>query len=100
MNPERLMMVLLEPITSEKSTRIAEQSNQIAFRVLKTATKAEIKQAVEQLFQVSVKAVSVLNMAGKTKRFRQTEGKRSDWKKAYVSLAAGQEIDFTMIESE
>ncbi|MDF1645925.1 MAG: 50S ribosomal protein L23 [Legionellaceae bacterium] len=98
MNPERLMMVLLEPITSEKTTRIAEQSKQFAFRVLKTATKAEIKQAVEQLFQVSVKSVSVLNMAGKTKRFRQTEGKRSDWKKAYVSLAPGQEIDFTVTE--
>ncbi|MDX2346049.1 MAG: 50S ribosomal protein L23 [Legionella sp.] len=98
MNPERLMMVLLEPITSEKTTRIAEKSNQITFRVLKTATKAEIKQAVEQLFQVNVKSVSVLNMAGKTKRFRQTEGKRSDWKKAYVSLAAGQEIDFTVTE--
>ncbi len=98
MNPERLMMVLLEPITSEKSTRIAEKANQIAFRVLKTATKAEIKQAVEQLFQVTVKSVSVLNMAGKKKRFRQTEGKRSDWKKAYISLAPGQEIDFTVTE--
>ncbi len=98
MNPERLMMVLLEPITSEKTTRIAEKHKQFAFRVLKTATKAEIKQAVEQLFKVSVKSVSVLNMAGKTKRFRQTEGKRSDWKKAYVSLMPGQEIDFTVTE--
>jgi large subunit ribosomal protein L23 len=98
MNPERLMMVLLEPITSEKTTRIAEKSKQFVFRVLKTATKAEIKQAVEHLFQVKVKSVSVLNMAGKTKRFRQTEGKRSDWKKAYVSLMPDQEIDFTVTE--
>ncbi|MCH9756886.1 MAG: 50S ribosomal protein L23 [Gammaproteobacteria bacterium] len=98
MNLERLMMVLLEPITSEKTTRIAEKSKQFTFRVLKTATKAEIKQAVEHLFQVSVKSVSVVNMVGKTKRFRQTEGKRSDWKKAYVSLAPGQEIDFTVTE--
>jgi large subunit ribosomal protein L23 len=98
MNPERLMMVLLEPITSEKTTRIAEKCNQFAFRVLKTATKAEVKQAVEQLFKVSVQSVSLLNVVGKTKRFRQTEGKRSDWKKAYVTLAAGEEIDFTVTE--
>jgi large subunit ribosomal protein L23 len=98
MNPERIMMVLLEPIISEKATRVADKSKQFVFRVLKTATKAEIKQAVEHLFEVSVKSVSVLNMAGKRKRFRQTEGKRSDWKKAYVSLAPGQEIDFTVTE--
>ncbi|MCH9715469.1 MAG: 50S ribosomal protein L23 [Gammaproteobacteria bacterium] len=98
MNPERVMMVLLEPIISEKATRVADKSKQFVFRVLKTATKAEIKQAVEHLFEVSVKSVSVLNMAGKRKRFRQTEGKRSDWKKAYVSLAPGQEIDFTVTE--
>ncbi len=98
MNLERLLMVLIEPITSEKTTRIAEKSNQIAFRVLKTATKDEIKHAVEHLFQVNVKSVSVANMAGKTKRFRQTEGKRSDWKKAYVSLKPGQQIDFTVTE--
>ena len=98
MNPERVMMVLLEPIISEKATRVADKSKQFVFRVLKTATKAEIKQAVEHLFEVSVQSVSVLNMAGKRKRFRQTEGKRSDWKKAYVSLAPGQEIDFTVTE--
>lgn len=98
MNPERLMMVLLEPITSEKTTRIAEKCKQFAFRVLKTATKEEIKHAVEHLFQVKVKSVSVLNVSGKTKRFRQTEGRRSDWKKAYVSLQPGQDIDFTVTE--
>ena len=98
MNPERLMMVLLEPITSEKTTRIAEKSKQFTFRVLKSATKAEIKLAVEHLFKVDVKSVSVVNVMGKKKRFRQTEGKRSDWKKAYVSLQSGQDIDFTVTE--
>ena len=98
MNQERLMMVLLEPITSEKTTRIAEKAKQFTFRVLKTATKAEIKLAVEQLFKVDVKSVSVVNVVGKKKRFRQTEGKRSDWKKAYVSLQSGQDIDFTVTE--
>lgn len=98
MNQERLMMVLLEPITSEKTNRIAEKANQFTFRVLKTATKAEVKLAVEQLFKVDVKSVSVVNVVGKNKRFRQTEGKRSDWKKAYVSLQSGQDIDFTVTE--
>ncbi len=98
MNPERLMMVLLEPITSEKTTRILERSKQFTFRVLKSATKAEIKLAVEQLFKVDVKSISVVNVIGKKKRFRQTEGKRSDWKKAYVSLQSGQDIDFTVTE--
>lgn len=99
MNLERLMMVLIDPITSEKTTRIGEQSNQFAFRVLKSATKDEIKQAVEHLFKVAVKSVSIVNVSGKTKRFRFTQGRRSDWKKAYVALKPGQEIDFTMFES-
>ena len=98
MNAERLMMVLIDPITSEKTTRIADKSKQFTFRVLKTATKAEIKQAVEQLFKVSVASVTTVNMMGKKKRFRQTEGKRADWKKAYVSLKPGQDIDFTVTE--
>lgn len=98
MNLERLLMVLIEPITSEKSTRIAEKSRQFAFRVLPTATKQEIKHAVEHLFKVDVTAVTVINVAGKSKRFRGYEGKRSDWKKAYVSLASNQEIDFTVTE--
>ena len=98
MNAERLMMVLIDPITSEKTTRIADKSKQFTFRVLKTATKAEIKQAVEQLFKVSVASVTTVSMMGKKKRFRQTEGKRADWKKAYVSLKPGQDIDFTVTE--
>jgi large subunit ribosomal protein L23 len=93
MNQERLLKVLLGPLVSEKSTRLAEQSQQFAFKVLPDATKPEIKKAVEMLFDVNVKAVRVLNVKGKSKRFGRTPGRRSDWKKAYVRLQEGQEID-------
>ena len=93
MNQERLLKVLLGPLVSEKSTRLAEQSQQFAFKVLPDATKPEIKKAVEMLFDVNVKAVRVLNVKGKSKRFGRTLGRRSDWKKAYVRLQEGQEID-------
>lgn len=98
MNAERLLMVLREPHTSEKSTVIADKLKQFTFKVLKTANKIEIKKAVEHLFNVKVKNVSVLNVKGKAKRFKQTSGKRSDWKKAYVTLHADQDIDFTVTE--
>jgi large subunit ribosomal protein L23 len=98
MNAERLMMVLREPHTSEKTTIMAEKFKQFTFRVLKTATKDEIKQAVEHMFNVKVKSVSVLNVKGKRKRFKQTNGKRSDWKKAFVSLHPDYDIDFTVTE--
>lgn len=98
MNVERLMMVLREPHTSEKATVMADKFKQFTFKVMNNATKAEIKMAVEYLFNVKVKNVSVLNVKGKTKRFKQTSGKRNDWKKAFVSLHAGQDIDFTVIE--
>ncbi len=98
MNPERVLMVLREPHTSEKSTVIAEKLKQFTFRVLKTATKSEIKAAVEQLFNVKVKNVSVVNVKGKAKRFKNHAGRRSDWKKAFVSLHADQDIDFTVTE--
>lgn len=98
MNQERLMMVLREPHTSEKSTVLADKLKQFTFKVLKDATKAEIKQAVELMFNVKVKDVNVLNVLGKTKRFRQMIGKRNDWKKAYVTLAANNDIDFTAAE--
>ncbi len=93
MNQERLLKVLLGPLVSEKSTRLAEQSQQFVFKVLPDATKPEIKKAVEMLFDVNVKAVRVLNVKGKSKRFGRTPGRRSDWKKAYVRLQEGQEID-------
>ena len=95
MNQERLMMVLREPHTSEKATVLADKLKQFTFKVLKDATKGEIKQAVEMLFNVKVQDVKVLNVQGKNKRFRQIMGRRSDWKKAYVTLAPNQDIDFT-----
>jgi len=93
MNLERLHRVLLAPIVSEKSTRAAELSNQYAFKVLPNATKNEIGQAVELLFDVKVDSVQVLNVNGKKKRFGRREGRRGDWRKAYVRVQAGQNID-------
>lgn len=98
MNAEKLLMVLREPHTSEKATVMAEKFKQFTFKVLKTATKLEIKLAVEQMFNVKVRSVSVLNVKGKKKRFKQTSGKRNDWKKAFVSLHPEYDIDFTVTE--
>jgi len=94
MSQERLMKILLAPHISEKSAFIDDRHNQVVFRVLKDATKPEIKSAVELLFDVKVKAVQVLNVKGKSKRFGAVRGRRSDWKKAYVCLEEGSEIDF------
>jgi large subunit ribosomal protein L23 len=94
MNPERLMQVLLAPIVSEKSTMIADKRNQVAFRVMQDATKPEIKAAVELLFKVEVESVNVLVQKGKAKRFGRFNGRRRNVRKAYVSLKAGQEINF------
>ena len=94
MNQERLLKILLAPHVSEKTNRIAERHNQVVFKVVRDATKPEIKSAVEHLFNVRVKGVTVLNVKGKRKRFGAVYGQRSDWKKAYVSLEAGHEIDF------
>jgi large subunit ribosomal protein L23 len=91
---ERLMQVLLAPHVSEKGTTVADKHNQVVFRVLPDASKPEIKQAVETLFKVKVTQVRTLNVRGKNKRFGQRLGRRSDWKKAYITLAAGQEINF------
>jgi large subunit ribosomal protein L23 len=91
---ERLLKVLLAPHVSEKSTMAAEGNNTVVFKVLKDANKAEIKAAVEKLFEVEVNSVRTLNVKGKTKRHGQSFGKRSDWKKAYVVLKEGQDIDF------
>jgi len=94
MNQERLMKVLLGPHISEKSTNVAEQANQVVFKVMPDATKTEIKHAVEKMFEVSVEDVQVANMKGKSKRNRFGLGKRKDWKKAYVRLKAGDDINF------
>lgn len=91
---ERLLKVLVAPHISEKSTVSAELNNTIVFKVVNTATKAEVKAAVEKLFEVEVDAVRTLNVKGKTKRHGARTGRRSDWKKAYVTLKDGSDIDF------
>ena len=93
-NEERLLKVVLAPHVSEKATLAAESNNTVVFKVLKDANKEEIKAAVEKLFEVEVNSVRTLNVKGKTKRHGQSFGKRKDWKKAYVVLKEGQEIDF------
>lgn len=93
MNQQRLTQVILAPIVSEKSNVLAEKRNQMTFKVLANATKPEIKAAVELLFGVQVASVTTVTTKGKAKRFGRTLGRRSDVKKAYVSLAAGQELD-------
>lgn len=98
MNKERIFEVLLSPHVSEKATNIADAHNQFVFRVAKSASKLEVRKAVEQLFDVKVKSVQTLNVKGKTKNFGRVQGKRSGWKKAYVSLEAGQDIDFLAAE--
>ena len=95
MNDERLMSVLVAPHISEKSTRLADAFSQIAFRVRTDARKPEIKRAVEKMFNVEVVSVSVLNVKGKHKGFNvKKRGRRSDWRKAYVRLKPGHDIDF------
>ncbi|WIO74528.1 50S ribosomal protein L23 [Porticoccaceae bacterium LTM1] len=98
MNQERIFKVLLGPQISEKASVVAENSNQVVFKVAKEATKREVKAAVEQLFEVKVLDVRTVTTKGKTKRTRYGIGKRSDWKKAYIRLAEGQEIDFAVAE--
>ena len=93
-NQERLLKVLIGPHISEKATIVADGNGQYVFRVVPDATKPEIKQAVETLFDVKVQSVNTLNHKGKVKRTARGFGKRSDVKKAYVRLAEGQEIDF------
>ncbi len=90
----KLTNVLLAPIVSEKSSLAAEEHNRFVFKVQKSATKLQIKKAVELMFGVEVDTVQVLNVKGKVKRFGRTLGKRSDWKKAYVKLKPGHDIDF------
>lgn len=92
MNEERLLKVLMGPHVSEKATLLADAVNQHVFKVATDATRDEIKAAVEKLFEVQVSSVRVANMKGKRKRFGRFEGRRSNWKKAYVTLAEGQDI--------
>ena len=94
MNRERLMKILVSPHVSEKSTRIADVANQFVFRVLSDARKPEVKRAVELMFKVEVEGVQILNVKGKRRGFGRISGKRPDWKKAYVRLKPGHDIDF------
>lgn len=93
MNEKRLYQILIAPCTTEKTVSLEEKCNQVVFKVNKDAKKDEIKEAVSKLFNVVVESVQTLKVKGKVKRFKQTEGRRSDWKKAYVSLKKGQEIN-------
>ena len=93
-NQERLLQVILAPQITEKATYIADKNQQIAFKVRTDASKPEIKAAVELVFKVEVQGVTVANVKGKTKRAGRVMGHRKDWKKAYVSLKPGQEINF------
>lgn len=97
-NEERLLNILLAPQISEKATYVAEKNEQVIFRVVTDATKPEVKAAVEKLFNVTVDSVNISNVKGKQKRFGRSIGRRQDWKKAYVCLAAGQEINFAASE--
>jgi large subunit ribosomal protein L23 len=94
MNQERLLQVILAPQITEKATQVADKHQQIAFKVRRDADKSEIKAAVELVFKVEVQGVTVANVKGKAKRAGRTMGRRQDWKKAYVSLKPGQEINF------
>ena len=94
MNQERMYQVLLSPHVSEKGSLLADENNQHVFRVLPSATKAEVKQAVEGVFNVKVKKVRIMNVKGKAKRFGGRMGKRSDLRKAYVTLTSDNDIDF------
>lgn len=94
MNQERLTKVILGPVVAEKATRVAEDHNQVVFKVLPNANKTEIKKAVELLFDAKVDSVTTTNVKGKAKRAGRFMGKRSDWKKAYVTLAEGTDLNF------
>ena len=93
-NADQLMTVLLAPVISEKATQIADKHDQVVFRVAPDATKPEVKAAVELMFKVQVDSVQISNVHGKEKRFGRFVGRRRGWKKAYVCLKPGQELNF------
>ena len=93
---DKSLQSVLSPHVTEKATMVADKLNQVIFKVRKNATKVQVKEAIEAMFKVDVRAVNLINVKGKTKKAsRNTMGKRPDWKKAYVSIKAGQEINFT-----
>ncbi|MCW5588929.1 MAG: 50S ribosomal protein L23 [Legionellales bacterium] len=98
MNQEKLMNIIIAPVSSEKSNNQAEKDRQFVFRVRKDATKPQIGAAIAMLFKVEVSSVKVLNVKSEQKRHGKTQGVRSGWKKAYVSLKEGYDIDFARAE--
>ena len=94
MNREQLMSVLIAPHVTEKTSLAMQNHNQYTFRVRRDATKTDIRKAIEQMFDVKVAGVQVVNEPGKARRFGRMIGRTQDWKKAYVSLASGQSIDY------
>ena len=98
MNEERIFKVILGPHVTEKSATTGGDTNQVVLKVARDANKLEIKKAVEKLFEVIVEDVRVLTVKGKTRRTKNGVGKRSDWKKAYVRLATGSDIDFAVVD--
>jgi large subunit ribosomal protein L23 len=98
MTRERIMGLLQAPRITEKSTRLGDAHKQFVFKVVKNATKPEIKKAVEMMFDVKVETVRTVNVMGKTKAYRQSGGRRSDWKKAYVKLKPGFDIDYMNVK--
>jgi large subunit ribosomal protein L23 len=97
-NADQLMNVVLAPVVSEKGTFVADKNRQYVFRVADDATKPKIKAAIELMFKTKVDDVTVLNVRGKERRFGRLTGRRRNWKKAYVRLAEGQEINFAATE--
>jgi large subunit ribosomal protein L23 len=97
-NVDQLMNVVLAPVVSEKSTYVADKNRQYVFRVADDATKPQIKAAIELMFKTKVDGVTVMNVHGKERRFGRMTGRRRNWKKAYVRLAEGQEINFAATE--
>jgi large subunit ribosomal protein L23 len=97
-NAAQLMTIVLAPVVSEKSTMVADKNRQYVFRVADRASKPEIKAAVELMFKTKVDSVTVTNVKGKVRRFGRIEGRKRSWKKAYVRLAEGQEINFAATE--
>ena len=97
-NAEQLMNVVLAPVVSEKSTFVADKNRQYVFRVADRATKPQVKAAIELMFKIKVDGVTLLNVRGKERRFGRLAGRKRNWKKAYVRLAEGQEINFAATE--
>lgn len=99
LSKDKLFQVLVAPVVTEKSTRAAEEGGQVVFQVIQSATRNDVKSAVEQAFDVEVESVKILNVKGKTKRFGRALGKRNDRKKAYIRLKEGSDIDFAEFQA-